>query len=125
MTKTFPCFLLLVLSLGGCKSKNHSLDDPCSPDAPNPCDQTNRNLCVNEAGQPRCLCNAGFLPRPSGQCEPVDGNNCPEHPGDSAEPDDCLARAQLISTNNGGPKQQSIEPPGDYDYFNFSVTAGN
>ncbi|MGZ3457305.1 MAG: hypothetical protein ACXU86_02250, partial [Archangium sp.] len=87
--------------------------DPCTP---NPCTQGDKTWCVNEAGNARCLCKEGTVLRPSGVCEPVTAANCPEHPGDSAEPDDCLSRAPTLAADNTQ-HQQTIDPVGDYDFF--------
>lgn len=94
---------------------------PANPCDPNPCNQPNRTQCVAEEGQARCLCDPGLISRPSGACEPLSAANCPEHPGDSAEPDDCMARARLISADNR-PFTQSIEPAGDYDFVRVDGT---
>lgn len=116
---------LIALALGGCtcQSVRPHVQDPCA-DGTNPCTEPNRSLCVDEGGVPRCLCNAGFVPRPSGACEPVGAANCPEHPGDGAEPDDCLSRARPLRTTDA-PRTQTIEPVGDYDFFRFDATAGH
>ncbi|PTL78297.1 hypothetical protein [Vitiosangium sp. GDMCC 1.1324] len=92
--------------------------DPCSP---NPCTQGDKTLCVNEDGNARCLCKQGTVLRPSGVCEPITTANCPEHSGDSSEPDDCLSRAKVLATENAS-RQQSIEPVGDYDFFRIDGT---
>lgn len=94
---------------------------PANPCEPNPCNQPNRSQCVAEQGQARCLCDPGFISRPSGACEPLSAANCPEHPGDSAEPDDCMARARLVSADNR-PFTQSIDPAGDYDFLRVEGT---
>jgi hypothetical protein len=96
--------------------------DPCLVNGKNPCDAADKNVCVVEDGNPRCLCNAGFLARPSGACEAIGAGNCPEHTGDSAEPDDCLTRARpMLPTDS--PRSQTIEPVGDYDFISFQATA--
>lgn len=96
-------------------------DEPvCTPST---CQEPNRTTCVIEGGEPRCLCNEGFVARPSGVCEPVSEANCAIHPGDSAEPDDCQARAQPLSLD-GRPHPQSIAPIGDLDFFRFQARAG-
>jgi hypothetical protein len=84
--------------------------------------QANRGTCVVEANEARCLCDAGFISRPSGVCEAASTSNCPEHFGDAAEPDDCQLRARSIAGNNVS-IQQTIEPAGDYDFFQFSAAA--
>jgi len=120
MNRSLSLLVLLASALqgAGCIVKG-SDDSPCDP---NPCTQANRGTCADEAGEARCLCDAGFIARPSGACEPVSAANCAEHAGDASEPDDCLARARLLSS--GGPTlQQSIEPAGDYDFFQFSASA--
>lgn len=96
--------------------------DPCSPN--NPCTQGDKTQCVNEDGNARCLCKAGTVQRPSGACEPLSAANCPEHFGDSSEPDDCLARAVALS-GTSAQRQQSIEPVGDYDFFRIDATLRN
>lgn len=95
--------------------------NPCEP---NPCTQGSRTSCVNEDGEARCLCAPGTVSRPSGACEPVGATNCAEHPGDSAEPDDCQARAQPL-TLDGQTRLRTIEPIGDYDFFQVDATAGH
>jgi hypothetical protein len=120
MNRPLCSLLLLLTALQGAACIVHKPDDtPCDP---NPCTQANRGTCVSEAGEARCLCDAGFLARPNGTCEPVGPSNCAEHAGDAAEPDDCLARAQPISSGQPA-RQQSIDPIGDYDFFQFSATA--
>ncbi len=115
----FPLLtLLLALHGAGCVVKD-APDASCNP---NPCREANRGTCVVEAGEARCLCDAGFISRPSGVCEPVGASNCAEHGGDSFEPDDCVARAQPL-TSNGPARQQTIDPVGDYDFFQFTTTA--
>jgi hypothetical protein len=110
---------LLLLSLAGCKVP--PAPNPCEP---NPCTQPNRTQCAVEDASPRCLCDVGFLQRPSGACEPVGAANCPEHAGDSAEPDDCQLKAKSISPTEAA-RSQAIEPAGDYDFFTFDATAKN
>jgi hypothetical protein len=117
-------FLPLSALLGtGCliDTGPHTVKDPCDP---NPCTQGDKTTCVNEDGNARCLCKEGTVARPSGACEAVTAANCAEHPGDSAEPDDCLARAATISSS-GPQRQQSIDPIGDYDFFRLEATAQN
>jgi hypothetical protein len=120
MNRPLPLLLVLVSALHGAACVVQGSDDnPCDP---NPCSQANRGLCVAEAGEARCLCDAGFIARPSGACEPVSASNCAEHAGDAAEPDDCQARARLLS--GGAPSvRQSIDPIGDYDFFQFNTSA--
>jgi hypothetical protein len=79
---------------------------------------------VDDEGNPLCLCNDGFLARPGGACEAVTAENCPEHGGDAAEPDDCVARAKTFVPDSS-PAPRSIDPAGDYDFFSFSGTAGH
>jgi hypothetical protein len=115
---------LLLLSLAtalatACVVDNTPPKDPCDP---NPCTQANRTQCVNEAGQARCICDAGFVTRPSGACEPLGPQNCPEHEGDAAEPDDCQARARTL-TFDGQARMQTLQPVGDYDFFTFNATS--
>ncbi|HYO54217.1 hypothetical protein [Archangium sp.] len=110
-------FLPLAAVLGtGCWVGNgpDTQKDPC---APNPCTQGDKTWCVNEDGNARCLCKEGTILRPSGVCEPITALNCPEHPGDSSEPDDCLSRAFTLAADSTTQRQQSIEPVGDYDFF--------
>lgn len=92
--------------------------NPCEP---NPCTQQGKTTCANENGTARCLCEPGTVARPSGVCEPVTTANCAEHAGDDYEPDDCLSRATSL-TLGGTPRQQSIEPIGDYDFFKLDAT---
>ncbi|QRN93885.1 hypothetical protein JRI60_32615 [Archangium violaceum] len=94
--------------------------NPCDP---NPCTQGDKTQCVNEDGNARCLCKPGTVLRPSGACEPLTAVNCPEHGGDTSEPDDCLSRAAPLATNVQ--RQQSIEPVGDYDFFKIDGTVDN
>ncbi|MFL5321868.1 MAG: PPC domain-containing protein, partial [Myxococcaceae bacterium] len=68
----------------------------------------------------RCLCAQGFVARPSGACEAVTGANCPQHPGDSAEPDDCMTAAKPIKTTDQ-PRSQTIDPVGDYDFVQLTA----
>jgi hypothetical protein len=112
-------FLLVsALQGAGCVVKG-SDDTPCDP---NPCTEAHRGTCVAESGEARCLCDAGFITRPSGACEAVSASNCAEHPGDFAEPDDCQARARPLPIH-GARLQQSIDPAGDYDFFQFNASA--
>ncbi|HEX8697368.1 MAG TPA: hypothetical protein VF815_00895 [Myxococcaceae bacterium] len=120
MNRSFLSLLTFALALhgAGCvvgDAPNKSCD-------PNPCNEANRTTCVVEAGEARCLCDSGFISRPSGVCEPVGASNCAEHGGDSSEPDDCLARAQPLSNAT---RQQTIDPVGDYDFFQFNTDARN
>lgn len=107
----------LVLFAGACKLPK-SAEDFCQP---NPCTEANRATCVEESGKPRCLCDSGFIARPSGACEERSALNCPEHGGDSAEPDDCIARAKAIAPAAPA-RLQSIDPAGDYDFLQFGAT---
>lgn len=123
MHPTLSRFLFLPLTalLGtGCIVDSGSVDEP-DPCDPNPCTQGQKTSCANENGKAVCLCAPGTVLRPSGACETVSAANCAEHPGDSAEPDDCLSRAATVTV--GGPqRQQSIEPIGDYDFFKVDAT---
>jgi hypothetical protein len=115
-------FLPLAAVLGtGCVVTNvpEQQKDPCDP---NPCTQGDKTWCVNEGGNARCLCKQGTVQRPSGACEPLTTLNCPEHTGDSAEPDDCLSRAVTLAADVTTQRQQSIEPVGDYDFFRVDGT---
>lgn len=121
MNRSLSLAFVLVSALHGaaCIVTDNSDHNPCDP---NPCTQANRSICVPEAGDARCLCDEGFIARPSGACEPVSASNCAEHAGDAAEPDDCFVRAQPIA--GGGPSiRQTIDPIGDYDFFQFSTSA--
>lgn len=119
MNRSLPVLVLLVSALQGAGCVVQSSDDtPCDP---NPCNQANRGVCVEEAGEARCLCNTGFISRPSGVCEAASTSNCPEHFGDAAEPDDCQLRSHVVTSNTS--LQQTIEPAGDYDFFQFSAGA--
>ena len=120
MNRSLLSLLTLVSALHGAACV---VDD--APDAscePNPCRDANRTTCVVEANEARCLCDPGFIARPSGACEPVGASNCAEHSGDSFEPDDCLVRAQPLDSNSPT-RQQTIDPVGDYDFFQFTTTA--
>ncbi|MCP3142476.1 hypothetical protein [Pyxidicoccus xibeiensis] len=90
---------------------------------PSTCREPNRGQCVIEADEARCLCDPGYVARPSGACERVSEANCAEHPGDGAEPDDCQARARPL-VPDGRPHPQSIDPIGDLDFFRFEGRAG-
>lgn len=119
MSRSFALLsALFAVAQTACLVQQRPPPDPCSP---NPCTGTNRTRCVNEDGNAVCLCNDGFIARPSGVCEPVSDANCPSHPGDAAEPDDCLAHARAFEPGSP-PASQSIHPVGDYDYFGFSGT---
>ena len=111
--------LVSALSGAGCVVGESNPNAACEP---NPCREANRTTCVVELKEARCLCDAGFIARPSGACEPVSASNCAEHGGDTFEPDDCLARAQPLASNSGT-RQQTIDPAGDYDFFQFSAAA--
>ncbi|OJH38096.1 hypothetical protein [Cystobacter ferrugineus] len=119
-----PRFVLLsaLFFAPGCldTSQPTPAKNPCEP---NPCTQANKTTCANDNGQAVCLCSQGTLPRPNGTCEAVTNANCPEHPGDSAEPDDCIARAAPLDAT--GTRTQGIEPVGDYDFFRIDATARN
>lgn len=120
MNRSLALLFVLVSSLQGAACVVTGGDDtPCDP---SPCTQANRSVCVAEASEARCLCDPGFIARPSGACEPVSASNCAEHAGDAAEPDDCQARAQPL-TGSGPSVRQTIDPIGDYDFFQFSTTA--
>ncbi len=93
--------------------------DPCEP---NPCTQGDKTACVNDNGRASCVCKAGTILRPNGACEPLSAANCPEHAGDTAEPDDCLARAAPLATASSI-TGRTIEPVGDYDFFQIDGTA--
>ncbi|MFL5343256.1 MAG: calcium-binding EGF-like domain-containing protein [Hyalangium sp.] len=122
MTRPLSSALLLVAALHATACVVNTTDtSSCDP---NPCTEANRGVCIEEAGEARCLCDTGFIARPSGACEAVGPSNCAEHAGDLSEPDDCQARAHPLSS--GGPQvQQTIEPIGDYDFFQFNATARN
>ncbi|HYI03089.1 hypothetical protein [Hyalangium sp.] len=120
MNRPLSLLFVLVSALHGAGCIVQGSDD--SPCDPNPCTEPNRSVCVEEGGDSRCLCEAGFIARPSGACEPLGPSNCAEHAGDAAEPDDCQARAQPISSSSPS-LQQSIDPIGDYDFFQFSTFA--
>jgi hypothetical protein len=82
-------------------------------------------VCVVEEAKARCLCAEGFLPRPSGACEPVTPSNCPSHGGDTAEPDECMASARPLPVAASGStvRTQSVSPVGDQDFFAVEVQA--
>ncbi|MDY7224769.1 hypothetical protein [Hyalangium rubrum] len=121
MKRPLSSLLVLASALYGVACTVNSRDDnPCDP---SPCKDANKSVCVEEAGEARCLCDAGFLARPNGACEPVSATNCAEHGGDLAEPDDCQVRARII--DSGPARQQTIDPIGDYDFFQFAGTSGH
>ena len=90
MMRTSTSFLVFPLialaAASGCVVKEVPETNPCDP---NPCTEANKARCEVVEDEAVCLCNAGFVTRPSGACEPVSDANCPSHSGDSAEPDDC------------------------------------
>lgn len=114
-----PSLLLLAtITVAGCECKPSKPANACEP---NPCNQPNKNACVDEDGDARCLCNPHFVLRPSGVCEELSLSNCPEHGGDNAEPDDCMARARpMLATDQ--PRSQSVSPIGDYDFIKVDAT---
>jgi hypothetical protein len=118
--------LLTAAVVGGCTCQTTPKTpvDPCDVNGKNPCTLVDRNLCVNEDGTARCLCNAGFISRPSGACEAIGATNCPEHAGDGAEPDDCMLSAKLIQSTDQ-PRTQSVDPIGDYDFYKFNAVLKN
>jgi hypothetical protein len=121
MNRSLALFFVLASALHGtaCIVTGDSDHNPCDP---SPCTQANRSICVAEAGDARCLCDVGFIARPSGACEPVSASNCAEHAGDAAEPDDCFVRARPLA-GSGPSVRQTIDPVGDYDFFQFSTSA--
>lgn len=108
---------VLAWPLSGCNNSG-SGSNACGN---NGCTEPNRTRCVLENDAAVCLCNSGYLARPSGSCEAVNALNCPEHGGDTAEPDDCQAKARTLSVAVG-PRTQAIEPVGDYDFFQLEGT---
>jgi hypothetical protein len=96
-------------------------DDPCDP---NPCLDPQRSQCIQDGAEARCACNEGLVPRPNGTCEAVTAANCPEHAGDSAEPDDCASKSQPL-TLGATAVARTLEPVGDYDFFSFTAQSGN
>lgn len=121
--KTTKLALVTAVALlgAGCNVTRKPPADPCEP---NPCTQPNKTTCVNDAGNALCQCNEGFVMRPSGACEPLSAANCPEHGGDTSEPDDCMARAQALAFSTT-PTQRTIDPVGDFDFFTFTATANH
>ncbi|MFP2928468.1 trypsin inhibitor-like cysteine-rich domain-containing protein [Pyxidicoccus sp. 3LG] len=110
--------LAAVLATTGCVVGD---DEPlCGPST---CREPHRTQCVVEGDEARCLCDPGYVSRPSGACEPVSEANCADHAGDAAEPDDCQARARLL-VPDGRPHLQSIDPIGDLDFFRFEAREG-
>lgn len=109
------------LVLLGCKVKSTPPKDPCNP---SPCSEQNRSVCVVENGAARCLCDQGFVSRPSGVCEALTLGNCPEHSGDTAEPDDCMARARPMTAADLT-RTQTIDPVGDYDFLKIDAAQNN
>lgn len=119
MNRPLSAALALVSALSGAACTVQPRDEaPCDP---SPCTEANRSVCVEEAGEARCLCDPGFLARPNGACEQVSASNCAEHAGDASEPDDCFVRARPLTS--GPARQQTIDPIGDYDFFQFSGNA--
>ena len=55
--------LVSALSGAGCVVGEGNPNAACEP---NPCRDANRTTCVVEVKQARCLCDAGFIARPSG-----------------------------------------------------------
>ncbi len=123
MSRPLPRLAVLAL-VAGCTVQSTTPPDenPCDP---NPCNQVqHRTVCVAEGANSRCLCEEGFMSRPSGVCESVNDANCPSHAGDAAEPDDCSARAKSFSTTDSQ-RAQSISPVGDVDFFKVPATTGH
>lgn len=113
--------LALVLSTVGCVVDAGGGDEArCTAST---CTEPHRTQCVMEGGEPRCLCDNGYVARPSGACELVTEANCAEHTGDTAEPDDCQARARTL-VPDGHANARSIGPIGDLDFFRFDARAG-
>jgi len=115
-THLFLLALAAALSTTGCVDK----EAVCTPST---CREPNRTQCVVEGDETRCLCDVGYVSRPSGVCEPVSAANCAEHLGDASEPDDCQARARTLVAD-GRPNPRSIDPIGDLDFFRFEARAG-
>ena len=121
-----PLCLAAVLGPGCLVSSSPNPTPSVDPCTPNPCTQSGKSVCANENGTARCLCDPGTVLRPNGACEPVSATNCPDHSdaGDpTGEPDDCLSRAVALTPTASTPRQQSIEPVGDYDFFRIDATA--
>jgi hypothetical protein len=109
-------------ALSGCRSATDNQTRPAACSI-NPCNEANRNRCVEEGGVSRCVCNAGYVARPGGACEEVSSANCPEHSGDPAEPDDCTSRARSLPMGKST-IAQTIDPAGDYDFARFEGKEG-
>jgi hypothetical protein len=122
MTRPLRALLVLAALHGTACIIDSTDESPCDP---NPCTTANRTLCVEEAGEARCLCAQGFIARPNGTCEPVGPGNCAEHAGDASEPDDCMLSSRPLTEGTAGARQQTIEPIGDYDFFRFNASARN
>lgn len=105
----------------GCRIEQPPATNACNP---NPCTQANKNQCLVQEGKAVCLCNEGFVARPSGACEQVTAANCPEHGGDALEPNDCQARATPLAFSVTA-SQPTVDPVGDFDFFSFTSTAGH
>src|SRR5258708_6630736 len=116
--------LPLLLVATACVVNQSKPSNPCLVNGQSPCKDPNRTQCVNENGAARCLCDQGFIARPSGACEAVSASNCPEHAGDSAEPDDCIAKAKPMVPGDPS-RTQTIDPIGDYDFVSFTAAAKN
>lgn len=131
MTRSLTLLWLTAFTVAGCQRGPAKQPNACEP---NPCTELNKNACVDENGDARCLCNPQYVLRPSGVCEQLSLSNCPEHGGDSAEPDDCLARARPMLPSDP-PRSQSVSPIGDYDFvkvdaqnrhvYSVTVTGGD
>lgn len=115
-----PLLLTLALLVGGCRFTPRPDPDPC---VPNPCTDAHRGVCLKDGPDRfQCACDEGFVQRPSGVCEAITVANCPEHPGDGAEPDDCLSKAKPFALDEQV-RTQTIAPVGDYDYFRIEAAA--
>lgn len=121
--RLLPLLLAAAALAAGCKVTPPEPTPAGNPCESNPCNQPHRTTCVAEGSQARCVCDPGYLPRPTGMCVAVDAANCPSHPGDTAEPDDCLANAKTLSEKDG-PRSQSIDPAGDLDFFAVDAQEG-
>jgi hypothetical protein len=124
-----PLWGLVTLLSSGCFVGTEGGGGPTTPtrnacESNNPCTQGDKTVCVDDNGVASCLCKAGTLPRPNGTCEPITTANCPEHAGDAAEPDDCIAQAPVLGVGNA-PSGHTIEPLGDSDFFRVEGTARN